>query len=493
MLFSFWLFAVCSWLFADQRASLSDTYALIVAGLGGEKQYEQRFRTQATALAQAAEKLSGDASKVVTLSAEKADRETVRRELRALAGKAKRDDQLIVVLLGHGTYDGEEYRFNVPGPDLTGTELAALFDQIPARDQLIVNATSASGAAIDRWKRDNRVVITSTKSGGERTATRFAQYWLEAVSTNTADTNRDDVVTAAEAYDFASCRVADSFKADVSLNPDAGMMGIDQPTITYGLRGLAYFEINVWGPKADLHSGLYGGAVHNPAQVLAELIAKMHDKKGRITLPGFYDSVRKLSKQERADFARLPNDDAHYLEETGVPALWGEDGYTSAERTGARPTLEVNGLLSGWTGQGSKTVLPAKAMAKISCRLVADQHPDEVEEQMIRFMEENAPKTVKWEVKDLTHSPFAIADLNNPGVKAMHKAMESVWGIRPFYRREGGSIGAVAMLQQICGVESVLVGMGLPSDNVHSPNEHMHLPTWYKGIDAFIHFLHNLG
>jgi hypothetical protein len=210
-----WLLAVGCWLIS--APALSDTYALIVAGLGGEKQYEQRFRTQATALAQAAEKLTGDQSNVIALSAEKADRETVRRELRALAGKTKREDQIIIVLLGHGTYDGEEYRFNVPGPDLTGSELAALFDQIPARDQLIVNATSASGAAIERWKRDNRVVITSTKSGGERNATRFAQYWLEAVSTNTADTNRDDVVTAAEAYDFANRRVADSFKADVSL------------------------------------------------------------------------------------------------------------------------------------------------------------------------------------------------------------------------------------------------------------------------------------
>jgi len=286
---------------------------------------------------------------------------------------------------------------------------------------------------------------------------------------------------------------AEKFKADVSLNPDAGMMGEDMPTITYGLRGLAYMEVHVWGPKADLHSGLYGGAVHNPAQVLAELIAKMHDEKGRVTLPGFYDTVRPLSEQERADFARVPNDDKHYLEETGVPALWGEEGYSSAERTGARPTLEVNGLLSGWTGPGSKTVLPAKAMAKISCRLVADQDHDEVIELMKRFMQANAPKTIHWEVKDLTSSPFAIADLENPGVKAMHKAMETVWGIRPFYRREGGSIGAVAMLQQICGVESVLVGMGLPSDNVHSPNEHMHLPTWYKGIDSFIHFFYNLG
>jgi acetylornithine deacetylase/succinyl-diaminopimelate desuccinylase-like protein len=286
---------------------------------------------------------------------------------------------------------------------------------------------------------------------------------------------------------------ADRFKADVSLNPDAGMMGENQPTITYGLRGLAYFEVHVTGPKADLHSGLYGGAVHNPAQVLCELIAQMHDKRGKITLPGFYESVRPISKKERADFARLPNNDAHYLQETGVPALWGEKGFISAERTGARPTLEVNGLLSGWTGPGSKTVLPAKAMAKISCRLVPDQTDAEVEKQLVRFMEENAPETVTWEVKKLTGSPFAIADLNNPGVKAMNDAMEAAWGVRPFYRREGGSIGAVAMLQQICGVESVLVGMGLPSDNVHSPNEHLHLPTWYKGIDAFIHFFNNLG
>ncbi|MGE5462302.1 MAG: dipeptidase [Syntrophothermus sp.] len=286
---------------------------------------------------------------------------------------------------------------------------------------------------------------------------------------------------------------ADRFKADVSLNPDAGMMGENMPTITYGLRGLAYFEVHVTGPKADLHSGLYGGAVHNPAQVLCELVARMHDKRGKITLPGFYDSVRPISKKERADFARLPNDDAHYLQETGVPALWGEKGFISAERTGARPTLEVNGLLSGWTGPGSKTVLPAKAMAKISCRLVPDQTDAEVEKQLVQFMEQNAPETVKWEVKKLTGSPFAIADLNNPGVKAMNDAMEAAWGVRPFYRREGGSIGAVAMLQQICGVESVLVGMGLPSDNVHSPNEHLHLPTWYKGIDAFIHFFNNLG
>ena len=181
------------------------------------------------------------------------------------------------------------------------------------------------------------------------------------------------------------------------------------------------------------------------------------------------------------------------MKETGVPALWGEEGFISAERTGARPTLEVNGLLSGWTGPGSKTVIPAKAMAKISCRLVPDQTDAKVEEQMVRFMEENAPKTIKWEVKKLTGSPFAIADLNNPGIQAMKDAMQAAWGVPAFVRREGGSIGAVAMLQEICGVESVLVGTGLPSDNVHSPNEHLHLPTWQKGIDAFIHFFYNVA
>jgi hypothetical protein len=195
----------------------AETHALIIAGLGGEKQYEQRFRDQAATLAQAAEKLAGDKARVSVLSAEKADRESVRKQLRALAASAKRDDEVMIILIGHGTYDGEEYRFNLPGPDLTASEIGSLLDQIPARDQLIVNSTSASGAAVDRWTRDNRVVISSTKSGGERTATRFAQYWVEAVTTSAADTNRDDVVTAAEAFDFANRKVAESFKADVSL------------------------------------------------------------------------------------------------------------------------------------------------------------------------------------------------------------------------------------------------------------------------------------
>ncbi len=284
---------------------------------------------------------------------------------------------------------------------------------------------------------------------------------------------------------------ADLFKADFCLNPDAGAIAADKPTITYGLRGLAYFEIHVYGPKQDLHSGLFGGTVHNPAQALTELVAGMHDVNGTITLPGFYDSVRPVTEQEREATAKLPTTPESYLEQTGVPALWGEKEYTPALRTGARPTLEVNGLLSGWTGPGSKTVLPAKAMAKISCRLVPDQTPAEVHKQLIKYLEQNAPKTVTWEVKPLHESPWAITDINTSGVRALAAAMETVWGKPPLYRREGGSIGVVAMLQDICGVELGLVGCGLPDDNVHSPNERMHLPTWYKNVDAYIHFFFN--
>ena len=195
----------------------AETYALIVSGLGGEPQYEQRFQAQADAISAAAEKLTGAKSRVVSLSAAGATRESVRQALKALAGKVGKDDRVMVVLIGHGTYDGEEYRFNVPGPDLTATELATLLDQIGAGEQLVVNGTSASGAVVDRWRRAGRIIVSATKSGGERTATRFPQFWLEAVTGGAADINKDDIVTAAEAFEYASRRVAESFRTDVSL------------------------------------------------------------------------------------------------------------------------------------------------------------------------------------------------------------------------------------------------------------------------------------
>ena len=284
----------------------------------------------------------------------------------------------------------------------------------------------------------------------------------------------------------------DLFAADFCLNPDAGMIAADKPTITYGLRGLAYFDIFTWGPDHDLHSGLYGGTVHNPAQALIELIAGMHDENGSITLPGFYDPVRPVSVEEHADMEKLPMDEAFYLAQTGVPELWGEPNYLPIERVGARPTLEVNGFLSGYTGEGSKTVLPAKAKAKISCRLVPDQTPQEVHKQLVAYMEANAPKTIKWEVKMLNAGPTAITDRGLPAIQSMAQAMETVWGVRPLFKREGGSIPVVAMLQNNIGAESILCGSSLPGDNVHAPNERLNLPNWYKAIDAFIHFFYNL-
>ena len=287
-------------------------------------------------------------------------------------------------------------------------------------------------------------------------------------------------------------RHKDLLAADFCLNPDAGMIAADKPTITYSLRGLVYFEVHVWGPDHDLHSGLFGGTVHNPAQALIELIAGMHDEKGSITLPGFYDPVRSVSAEEHAEMAKLPQDEAFYMEQTGVPELWGEPDYLPVERVGARPTLEVNGLLSGYTGEGSKTVIPARAMAKLSCRIVPDQAPREVHKQLLAYMEANAPKTVKWEVKLLNTGATAITDRNLPAVQSMAQAMETVWGVRPSFKREGGSIPVVSMLQNAIGAESILFGFSLPEDSVHAPNERLHLPTWYKAVDAIIHFFYNL-
>ncbi len=279
---------------------------------------------------------------------------------------------------------------------------------------------------------------------------------------------------------------------DVCLNPDAGLIAPGKPSICLGLRGLAYFELRVQGPSKDLHSGGFGGIVHNPAQALAELIAGMHDKNGKVTLPGFYDKVRKLSKKERKDFARLPLKTKDFLKLTGVPALWGEPDFTPAERLGARPTLEINGMLSGFTGTGSKTVLPAWAMAKISCRLVPDQTPEKTIKQMKKYLKAHAPKDVTWELTYLHGAGAALVDRDTVGVGALAQALETVWGIPPYFPRGGGSIGVVVQLQKHIGAESLLSGFGLPDDDAHSPNEKLNLPTWSKGIDSFIHFFYNL-
>ena len=282
-------------------------------------------------------------------------------------------------------------------------------------------------------------------------------------------------------------------KCDFSLNCDSGILRPDLPAIVYGLRGLAYFELWVHGPEHDLHSGQFGGGVHNPAQVLCELIAGMHDSKGRVTLPGYYDDVRKLTKVERADMARTPRSEKELRREAAnPPKLYGETGYTTLERISARPTLEVNGLYSGFIGEGSKTVLPAKAMAKISMRLVPDQDPVKVEKQLRAYLKANAPKTVTWTLKAFGKAPGVLTDPNSPGAKAAAAALKTVFGKKPIFRREGGSVPVVSQIKDVLGVDSVIMGFGLPDDNLHAPNEKQHVPTFFKGIESYVHFFANL-
>lgn len=283
------------------------------------------------------------------------------------------------------------------------------------------------------------------------------------------------------------------FQSDVVLNPDSGMIAADAPTIVYGLRGLAYFELRIFGPSHDLHSGLFGGIVQNPAQVLCDLVSGMKDQEGVIQLDGFYDDVLALSESEKMELSRLPISERDLLEQTGAKMLWGEKGYTAIERTGARPTLDVNGLLSGFIGEGSKTVIPAWAMAKISMRLVPNQDPEKVHQQLIQYVKQHVPETVTWELKKYAGGRASIANTKQPGVIALAKALETVWHTKPVFKREGGSIPIVSEMQRAIGTDSVLTGFGLPNDNIHSPNERLSLPTWRKGILALIHFFYNFA
>lgn len=282
----------------------------------------------------------------------------------------------------------------------------------------------------------------------------------------------------------------DLLACDFALNPDSGMVAADIPTIIYALRGLAYFELRVHGPAHDLHSGVFGGVVHNPAIALCELLAGMHNENGKVTLPGFYDRVIELTEEEKSSLARLPTSEAYYLDQTGAPGLWGEHGYSPIERVGARPTLDINGIYSGFVGSGSKTVIPAWAMAKISMRLVPDQDPEEVKAQLITYLTQKAPSTIRWELITMSGGKACLTETDTKPSKAMQAALEAVWGKEPVFKREGGSVPVVLDMQNILNIQSVLTGFSLPDDNLHAPNEKLHLPTWYKGIDALIHFFY---
>lgn len=269
---------------------------------------------------------------------------------------------------------------------------------------------------------------------------------------------------------------------DVILVSDTSMIAPDVPSITTGLRGLAYWQVEVTGSNVDLHSGLFGGAVHNPINVLAKMIADTIDENGRIQIPGFYDDVVEISKEEREMMAQAPYDEEAYKKDIGVEELFGEKGYSTNERTGIRPAFDVCGIWGGYTGEGTKTVLPSKAYAKISARLVPDQNHKKIGKMFVDYFKSIAPKSVKVEVEDLHGGPSYVCPIDFAGYKAAEKAYRDVYGKDPVPVRSGGSIPIIATFEEILGTKSVLMGFGLASDAIHSPNENYPLEQFYNGI-----------
>lgn len=280
----------------------------------------------------------------------------------------------------------------------------------------------------------------------------------------------------------------EKLKADVILISDTSIISLDQPSITVGLRGLSYMEVEVTGPNRDLHSGVYGGAVANPINTLSKMIASMHDEKGRVTIPGFYDKVVELTAADREAMNKAPFSLEHYKKDLDINDVKGEDGYTTIERTGIRPTLDVNGIWGGYTGEGAKTVLPSKAYAKISMRLVPDQDTKEITELFTKHFESIAPKSVKVRVTALHGGQAAVTPTNSKAFKAASAAFEEVWGKKPIPTRDGGSIPIVALFKKELGLDTVLMGFGLDSDAIHSPNEHYGIKNFTLGIETITAF-----
>jgi acetylornithine deacetylase/succinyl-diaminopimelate desuccinylase-like protein len=285
----------------------------------------------------------------------------------------------------------------------------------------------------------------------------------------------------------------DKLAADVALVSDTHILSADQPSIVYGLRGMCYMLLDLTGPAIDLHSGSYGGGINNPLNALGHVIANLKDQDGHILIPGFYDKVRTLDVEERAMLAQLPFNEAKWLADTGATEVWGEPEYTLLERLGARPTLDVHGIIGGYTGAGGKTVLPAKVHAKISMRLVPDQDPEEIRQLFEDHVKSILPPSIGVKCKYHSGAKASVTNYKMPAMKAAHHAYTVTFGKEPVMTREGGSIPVVGLFQEHLGIETILMGFGLPGDRIHSPNERFYLANFYKGIDTVIHFLAKYG
>ena len=284
----------------------------------------------------------------------------------------------------------------------------------------------------------------------------------------------------------------DLLKADVCVISDSSMRTVEQPVILHSLRGMVYAEIEVQGPTDDLHSGFWGGATHNPALALVEILGKLYNPDHSIAIPGFYDDVVQLTGEERAMLAQTALTEEQFKQSTGVPALWGEAQYSIRERVSARPTLDINGLWSGWSGPGPKTIIPAKAGCKISSRLVGNQDPDSIFKQMKAYIESITPPTVTVDVRLLTTGKPALIPYDLPEMKAAVRACERGWGATPVFTRGGGSIPVVADIADLMGIPVVMMGYGLDDDGLHAPNEHYSVEMFQRGIETAIVYLEEL-
>lgn len=286
----------------------------------------------------------------------------------------------------------------------------------------------------------------------------------------------------------------DRLKADFALVCDTELFAPDLPTLCVGLRGLVYTEIEAQGAMTDLHSGVYGGAAPNPLFALCEIISKLKDSNGKIQIPGFYDKVKEPTKDELKAWDALPFDEEHYRKtEVGSSVLTGEPGYNVLYRTWARPTLEVHGMPGGFVGQGAKTVIPARASAKVSMRLVPDQDPDDIYAKYEKYVMSLCPKGIQLKIKTHSKGPASVVDTANPYVSAANKALHQVFGKDTVYTRSGGSIPVVSDFQNVLKVPTVMMGMGLPDDNLHAPNEKFHIPNFHRGIESIIRFFSIVG
>jgi acetylornithine deacetylase/succinyl-diaminopimelate desuccinylase-like protein len=282
-------------------------------------------------------------------------------------------------------------------------------------------------------------------------------------------------------------------KADVAVVSDTGMRSLDEPAVMHSLRGMTYMEIEVFGPREDLHSGLWGGPTHNPALALVEILGKLYNPDNTIAVPGFYDDVVPLTEAERAMIAKTDLSEEQFKQATGVPAIWGDKNYTIRERISARPTLDINGLWGGWAGPGPKTIVPAKAGCKISSRLVANQDPNKIYELIKDYVASITPPTVSVEVRLLTTGMPALMPFDLPVMQAAARAYASGWGAEPVFTRGGGSIPIVSDIADIMGIPVVLMGYGLESDGLHSPNEHWGLELYKRGIATAIAYMEELA